>query len=191
MIYGALGMISFTIVWTSLSFLMAEHYGKGEAETGLLGLAGLVGAAAAMGAGRLADRGWAHRSTGGFLLCVLGGWGLLWAGGESIAALIAGLVLLDLGLQGQHITNQSILYALRPEARSRLTTLYMTGNFAVGAVASATSGLAWSAGGWDAVCLLGGGLALAGCLVWLDEHVRVRRPLTARAAPDPGPPSSR
>ncbi|WP_211210882.1 MFS transporter [Sporichthya polymorpha] len=179
MVYGALGMAGFTVVWTSLAFLMAEDYGKGEAETGLLGLAGLFGAVAALGAGRLADRGWAHRSTGSFLLCVALGWALLWAGGESIAALVAGLVLVDLGMQGQHITNQSILYALRPEARSRLTTLYMTGNFAAGAVASAFAGVAWSAGGWDAVCLVGGGLALVGCLVWLDEHVRAH-PATAR-----------
>ncbi|HUR74775.1 MAG TPA: MFS transporter [Sporichthya sp.] len=176
MLYGALGMAGFTVVWTSLAFLMAEDYGKGEAETGLLGLAGLVGAGAAMGAGRLADRGWAHPATGAFLLCVVGGWGLLWAGGESIAALIAGLVLVDLGMQGQHITNQSILYALRPEARSRLTTLYMTGNFAVGAIASATSAAAWSAGGWNAVCLVGGAVAVLGCLAWLHEHVRARPP---------------
>jgi predicted MFS family arabinose efflux permease len=160
---------------------MAEDYGKGEAETGLLGLAGLFGAAAAQGAGRFADRGWAHGATGCFLLCVVGGWGLLWAGGSSIAALIAGLVLVDLGMQGQHITNQSILYALRPEARSRLTTLYMTGNFAVGAVASATAGVAWSHGGWDSVCLLGGGLSLLGCLVWADEHVRSGRAAPGRA----------
>jgi len=189
MVYGAIGMAGFTVVWTSLAFLMAEDYGKGEAETGLLGLAGLMGAIAAQGAGRFADRGWAHRATGGFLLCVVGGWGLLWAGGDSIVALIGGLVLVDLGMQGQHITNQSILYALRPEARSRLTTLYMTGNFAVGAVASATAGVAWSHGGWDAVCTLGGGLALLGCLVWLDEHVRARppavRPGPAAGGPDP------
>ena len=174
MVYGAIGMSGFTVVWTSLAFLMAEDYGKGEAETGLLGLAGLVGAGAAMGAGRLADRGWAHRATGCFLLAVVGGWGLLYAGGESIAALIAGLVLVDLGMQGQHITNQSILYALRPEARSRLTTLYMSCNFVAGAIASATSGLCWAAGGWDAVCVLGGGLAVLGALVWLDEHIRAR-----------------
>lgn len=180
MTYGVLGMAGFTVVWTSLAFLMAEDYGKGEAETGLLGLAGLMGAAAAQGAGRLADRGWAHRSTGLFLLCVAGGWGLLWAGGSSIVALVAGLILVDLGMQGQHITNQSILYALRPEARSRLTTLYMTGNFAVGALASATAGIAWSAGGWDAVCVLGGGFAVLGCLVWVDEHLR-----SARVAPGP------
>ncbi|MGQ0846480.1 MAG: MFS transporter [Sporichthyaceae bacterium] len=174
MAYGALGMAGFTTVWTSLAFLMAEDYGRGEAETGLLGLAGLVGAVAAQGAGRFADRGWAHRATGGFLLAVAAGWLALWAGGESIAALIVGLVLVDLGMQGQHITNQSILYALRPEARSRLTTLYMGTNFAVGALASATSGIAWSHGGWDAVCSLGGVYAVVGCLLWLVEHFRAR-----------------
>lgn len=170
MAYGAIGMAGFTTVWTSLAFLMAEDYGRGEAETGLLGLAGLVGAGAAQGAGRFADRGWAHRSTGGFLAVVAIGWLALYAGGESIAALIGGLVLVDLGMQGQHITNQSILYALRPDARSRLTTLYMAGAFSVGAIASATSGIAWSHGGWDGVCLLGGGYAVLGCLVWLHEH---------------------
>jgi predicted MFS family arabinose efflux permease len=175
MIYGALGMAGFTVVWTTLAFLMAEDYGKGEAETGLLGLAGLVGAAAAQGAGRFADRGWAHRATGVFLLAVAAGWALLWLGGSSMVALILGLVLVDLGMQGQHITNQSILYALRPEARSRLTTLYMGTNFGVGAIFSASSGFAWSHGGWDAVCLLGGGLALLGLLVWADEHLRPQR----------------
>lgn len=176
MLYGALGMAGFTVVWTSLAFLIADDYGKGEAETGLLGLAGLVGAAASMGAGRLADRGWAHRATGSFLLCVLASWALLWAGGESIAALIAGLVLLDLGLQGQHITNQSVIYALRPDARSRIATLYMTGIFVAGAVASAASAAAWSSGGWDAVCLFGAGFATVGLLLWLGEHWLLHAP---------------
>ena len=36
--------------------------------------------------------------------------------------LVAGLVVLDAGIQGAHITNQSVIYALRPDARSRVTT---------------------------------------------------------------------
>jgi predicted MFS family arabinose efflux permease len=183
MIYGALGMVSFTIVWTSLSFLMAEDYGKGEAETGLLGLAGFVGAVAAQGAGRLADRGWQHRSTGAFLACMLAGWVLLWFGGTSITALIIGLVVLDWGIQGQNILSQSLIFGLRPEARSRITTLYMTGIFVSGAIASAGSALAWSLGGWDAVSALGFGFAAVGLLLWATEHRTVSR--TAPADPDP------
>ncbi|HUR04886.1 MAG TPA: MFS transporter [Nonomuraea sp.] len=174
MIYGALGMISFTIVWTSLSFLMAEDYGKGEAETGLLGLAGFVGALAAQGAGRLADRGWQHRSTGAFLACMLIGWVLLWFGGDSILALVLGLVILDWGIQGQNILSQTLIFALRAEARSRITTAYMTAIFVSGAIASAGSALAWSLGGWDAVSALGLGFAAIGMVLWLSEHWTLR-----------------
>ena len=174
MIYGSLGMVSFTIVWTSLSFLMAEDYGKGEAETGLLGLAGFVGALAAQGAGRMADRGWQHRSTGAFLACMLGGWVLLWFGGDSMVALIIGLVVLDWGIQGQNILSQSLIFALRAEARSRITTLYMTSIFISGAVASAGSALAWSLGGWNAVSALGVGFALVGLALWASEHRALR-----------------
>jgi predicted MFS family arabinose efflux permease len=171
MLYGGLGMASFSVVWTSLAFLIASPaYGYGQAVTGLLGLGGVVGALAARGAGRLADRGLVHFATGGFQLCIAVGWLLLWGGGHRMAALVAGLVVLDLGMQGMHVSSQSIIYGLRPDARSRVTTLYLSINFVVGATASAASAAAWNAGGWNAVCVLGGALAAAGLLVWLYEH---------------------
>ena len=140
MIYGALGMISFTIVWTSLSFLMAEDYGKGEAETGLLGLAGFVGAIAAQGAGRLADRGWQHRSTGAFLACMLAGWVLLWFGGDSLTRADHRPGRPGLGHPGpEHLEPDADLRA-GADARSRITTAYMTGIFVSGAIASAGLG---------------------------------------------------
>jgi hypothetical protein len=172
-------MGSFSVVWTSLAFLMASPaYGYGQAITGLLGLAGVVGALAARKAGRLADRGHAHLATGFFQLCIGLGWLLLWGGGHWMVDIIAGLIVLDLGMQGMHVSSQSIIYALRPDARSRVTTLYLSFNFVVGAIASAGSAAAWSTGGWNAVCTLGGAFAGAGVLLWLAEHrlVRVRVP---------------
>jgi predicted MFS family arabinose efflux permease len=177
MFYGALGMGSFSVVWTSLAFLMASPaYGYGQAVTGLLGLAGVIGALAARKAGRLADRGHVHLATGFFQLCIGLGWLLLWGGGHWMVDIIAGLIVLDLGMQGMHVSSQSIIYALRPDARSRVTTLYLSFNFVIGAIASAASAAAWSAGGWNAVCVLGGAFAAAGVLLWLAEHrvVRVR-----------------
>jgi len=182
MLYGALGMASFSVVWTSLAFLMASPaYGYGQAVTGLLGLAGVVGALAARGAGRLADRGHVHLATGFFQVCIGLGWLLLWGGGHWLVDVIVGLVVLDLGMQGMHVSSQSIIYGLRPDARSRVTTLYLSFNFVVGAAASAASAVAWSAGGWDAVCALGGTFAAAGVLVWLYEHVVTRRTSVRRA----------
>ncbi|MGQ0631885.1 MAG: MFS transporter [Sporichthyaceae bacterium] len=176
MVYGALGMVAFTLIWTSLAFLIAsDAYGYGEAVTGLLSLTALVGAMAALGGGRLADRGWAHRSTGAFLAVMVAGWVLLWFGGTHLAALILGLVVLDLGIQGQNVVSQSLILAARPEARSRVTTLYMTSIFTVGAISSAVAAFAWTQGGWDAICALGFGFAVLGLALWLQEHLTTKR----------------
>jgi hypothetical protein len=178
--YGALGMAGFSVLWTAIAFLLAGapyHYGEGT--IGLFGLAGLVGAGAAQGAGRLSDRGRGHAATGTFLLTILIAWALLALGRSSLAALIAGVILLDLGIQGQHILNQSTIYTLRADARSRVTTAYMAGNFLCGALGSAAASLAWSAGGWGAVSGLGLGMAAVGVGLWALEHVQ--RPARGRA----------
>jgi predicted MFS family arabinose efflux permease len=170
MVYGALGMAGFTVVWTSLALLLSRPpFSYGEAVIGLFGLAGLAGAIAAQAAGRAADTGRGRWATGCFLVAILLGWGLLALGRTSAAGLIAGLVVLDLGVQGQHIINQSTIYALRPDARSRLTTAYMSGNFLAGALASAATVWAWQRGGWLAVCGLGATLACIGVVAWSTE----------------------
>jgi predicted MFS family arabinose efflux permease len=173
--YGALGMASFSVLWTAIAFLLSGapyHYGEGT--IGLFGLAGLVGAGAAQGAGRLADRGRGHAATGAFLLAILIAWALLALGSSSLAALIAGVIVLDLGIQGQHILNQSTIYTLPGDVRSRVTTAYMAGNFLVGALGSAAASLAWTAGGWNAVAGLGLGLSACGLALWGLEHVQGR-----------------
>jgi predicted MFS family arabinose efflux permease len=170
MLYGALGMAGFTVVWTSLALLLSRPpFSYGEAVIGLFGLAGLAGALAAQVAGRAADSGGARRATGCFLAAILVGWGLLALGRTSAVGLIAGLIVLDLGVQGQHILNQTLIYALNPKARSRLTTAYMSGNFIAGALASAATVWAWERGGWLAVCGLGATLGAIGLVSWITE----------------------
>jgi predicted MFS family arabinose efflux permease len=57
MAYGALGMGQFSVLWTTIAFLLAGRpYHYGEATIGLFGLVGLAGALAAQVAGRMADR---------------------------------------------------------------------------------------------------------------------------------------
>ena len=177
MVYGALGMATFSGLWTALTFLLAgAPYHYSEATIGLFGLAGLAGAAAAQGAGRLFDRGLARPATGLFWLAILVAWGGCALGTRSVVPLLAGIVLLDAGVQGQHITNQSTIFALRPDARSRVTTAYMTGNFTFAAIGSAGASLAWSAGGWGLVSALGVGLAVLALLVWVAESRLVDAP---------------
>ena len=170
MAYGALGMAGFSVLWTAIAFLLSRPpYGYGEGTIGLFGLAGLAGAGAASAAGRLADAGRTRWATGAFLAAVAGGWALLALGGSSLLALLAGVVVLDLGIQGAHILNQGVIYGLQPEARSRLTTAYMTCNFSGGALGSGAAAVAWERGGWGAVSALGTGFAVLALAVWLTE----------------------
>jgi predicted MFS family arabinose efflux permease len=180
MLYGMCGMATFSVLWTSLTFLLSRapfHYS--DAVIGLFGIAGLCGAVAAQGAGRLFDRGVANVATGAFWLAVVVGWLLCAIAKESVVALIVGLVLADAGIQGQHILNQSTIFGLLPEARSRLNTAYMAGNFVAGAIGSAAASVVWASGGWGGVCVLGGAFTLVGLGSWVQEQVV--RPRPARA----------
>lgn len=159
----------------SFTLLAGSPYRCGDATIGLFGLVGLVGALAAQAAGRMADRDSHHLSTGLFFVTMLLSWALIAAGQSSLAALILGIALLDLGIQGAQITNQSVIYALAPDARSRVTTAYMTTVFASAAVSSALASAIYEAGGWSAVAILGAGLAGAGVLVWIAEQWQLRR----------------
>lgn len=167
MALGAVGMGCFTILWTSIDFLLsAPPYGYGPAVVGLFGLAGLAGAAMAPLAGRLADRGHQRLVVTLALVVLAVSWPLLGLGAVSVVALIAGVVVLDLAQQALQISHQSVIYALAPQARSRVTTAYMVSAFLGGTLASAAVALVYPAGGWVGVCVLGGALAVVGIGVW-------------------------
>lgn len=175
MLYGAVTFASFGVFWTSIGFLLAgSPYNWSDATIGVFSLLGVAGALAGKIAGRLADRGWAHAQTGVLVATTAMSFVLLALGHRNVAALAVGTALLELGIQGTHITNQALFYPLRPDARSRLNTAYMTAYFAAGSIGSALSASVYAAHGWDGVCLLGAVFPVAGLLVWLVESVRRR-----------------
>ncbi len=184
-VYGALAFADFSVLWTTLAFLLAgPHYHYGEAVIGLFGLAGAAGAAAASPIGRLNDRGWTVRLTGLMSVLLSLSFLLIWLGRTSLAALIAGVVVIDMASQNLHITNQSQIYRLRPEERSRITAFYMTCCFAGAALGSSSAASAYGAGGWRAVCLLGAGFGVASLLWWLVDLATARQRAAGRPQPD-------
>ncbi|MDQ6744466.1 MAG: MFS transporter [Actinomycetota bacterium] len=184
MALGVLQMAGFTVLWTSIAFLLGgPPYHYNEAIIGLFGLAGVAGALIAPRAGRFADRGHGRLALSAFLAAILASWGLLAGGRASLIALIAGIVLLDLGVQGAQVTNQSTIYALRPEARSRLTTAYMVSLFLGGVIGSLLSATVYGAGGWSATCVLGAGLAAVALAVWAATAGDHGGPLSAGTSP--------
>ncbi|WP_312929020.1 MFS transporter, partial [Pseudescherichia sp.] len=123
-------------------------------------------------AGSLADRGKSHLTTTWGLLLLLLSWIAIWFGHASALALIVGIVVLDLTVQGVHITNQTVIYRVKPEARNRLTAGYMTSYFIGGAAGSLISASAWQHDGWRGVCLAGSAVALINLLVWWRGYHR-------------------
>src|SRR3954468_5014763 len=153
---AALSMASFNVLWTALTFLLVRSpYGWSASTIGLFGLVGATGALTATVAGRLADRGHVQIVTGTGTVLLLASWPVIAAGAHSLVWLSAGVIVLDLAHKAVLNSNQNVLYALRPEARNRINSAFMTSFFAGGAAGSALTSVVWVHGGWTGVCVLG------------------------------------
>lgn len=160
---GGLVFASFSCFWTTLAFLLHDHYGLGAGVAGTFGVVGAAGALVAPLAGRLSDKHGSRWviSAGMSLLAI--SYLLLWSGETArlsttlhIAILVVGVVVLDMGAQMTQVANQTRIFGLVPSARSRLNTVYMTTYFTGAAIGSALATEAWVRWGWNGVC----GLAL-------------------------------
>jgi len=192
-VLGGCTFAAFSVLWTALAFLLsAPPYGYGTPVIGLFGLAGVAGVAAANLAGRMADAQRATVVTTTAAVALVAAYGLLALGRSSLLALLAGIVVLDLGTQGMQITNQAVIYAVRPDARSRVNSAYMVCYFVGGAAGSVTAGAVFDAARWDGVCVLGAGFGVLTLLaaVWdagRGRATRWRWRPGGRAVPPVGP----
>ena len=167
---------SFSTLWTAMVLpLSAAPFFLSHTTIGLFGLAGLAGALAASRAGRMADRGFAERTTGASLALLVFSWGAIGFLPHALAVFTIGVVLLDFAVQAVHVTNQSLIFAARPDAHSRLVGGYMvfySAGSALGAIASTAS---YARYGWTGVCLTGAAFSLAALLLWAWSYARSRR----------------
>lgn len=166
-VLGAASFAAFSVLWTSMAFLLsAPPFSFGEGMIGLFGLAGAVGALAASAVGRMVDHGHGDRATRFGLYMLLFSWLPLAFAADSLMALLLGVLLLDWALQCVHVSNQGAIYRLRPEARNRLNAAYMTAYFIGGAGGSLVSAAAFGRAGWSGVVAVGTVISLIGLLAW-------------------------
>ncbi|MFD5871363.1 MFS transporter [Streptomyces sp. NPDC060322] len=177
-LFGLLIFAAFSTLWSSVALPLSEApYFLSHSAIGALGLIGAAGAVAATAAGRLNDRGLSRRTTGIALALLTASWLPLAFTRGSLWALVVGVILLDLAVQAVHVTNQTLIHALRPDAGSRLIGGYMVFysiGSATGAIAATTL---YTAAGWGAVCGLGAAFSILGLTLWT---------FTRHSAPPPG-----
>ncbi|CAB3747289.1 MFS transporter [Paraburkholderia humisilvae] len=162
----------FSIFWSTLALLLAgPPFHLGPQATGLFGIVGAAGALAAPLAGKSADRrGPRAVVTLSIGLCAAS-FIVFALSGSSLTGLVIGVIVLDIGVQAAQISNQSRIYALKPEARSRVNTVYMVAYFIGGALGSLVAALVWPRFGWVGVSVAG--LLFSGIAAW--NHRRTGR----------------
>ncbi|WP_224039283.1 MFS transporter [Paraburkholderia unamae] len=153
---GASLFAAFSLFWSTLALLLADApFHLGSQSAGLFGIVGLVGALAAPWAGKLADRRGPRTAIWLAILLIATSFLILLACASSLTGLTIGVIVLDAGLQVMQTPNQSRVFALKPEARSRLNTVYMVCYFSGGALGSAVGAYAWPRFHWVGVCVAG------------------------------------
>ena len=170
-LYGGLTFASFMAFWSTYAIELKEVFGYGPAVAGLFGAVGLAGSVAASVAGRQIDKGKfglvcmtaAALMIAGFLILILGA--------ASVVGIVIGVLLMDFGAGLSHSANQSAAFSLRPDARGRINSVYMSGYFIGGAVGTSLATLAYAAGGWPLTCMFGA--ACAGLMLALEVFAPV------------------
>ncbi|MET9290717.1 MFS transporter [Streptomyces sp. NPDC003077] len=166
-LFGLLIFAAFSTLWSSVALPLSEApYFLPHSAIGALGLIGVAGALAATVAGRLNDRGLSRRTTGIALALLAASWLPLAFTRNSLWALVVGVILLDLAVQAVHVTNQTVIYALHPDAGSRLIGGYMV-FYSIGSATGAIAATSlYTAAGWGAVCVLGAAFSCLGLVLW-------------------------
>ncbi len=152
---GALCFACFSAFWTTIVFLLKQNFNMGSSVAGEFGLVGAFGALAAGLMGRLSDKMDSYKLSGFTLMLILISFIIFIFSGHSIIGLIIGVIVLDMGVQATHISNQATIFALRPEARNRINTVYMVSYFIGGSIGTLFATQLWKSYQWNGVCNTG------------------------------------
>jgi predicted MFS family arabinose efflux permease len=170
---------AFNIFWSALVLPLSEApYRLSRTTIGAFGLVGAMGALAASRAGRWADKGLEEQVTGWALWLLIAAWLPLAFMQTSFWWLALGIVMLDMGGQAIHVTNQSLIFRRRPDAHGRMVGAYML-FYAVGSgIGAILTTMAFARFQWVGVCVLGAVVSLLAFVVWratLLSRPRLRR----------------
>jgi predicted MFS family arabinose efflux permease len=167
---GALCFACFSAFWTTIVFLLKQNFNMGSDVAGEFGLVGAFGALAAGLMGRLSDKMDAYKLSAYTILLILISFIIFYFSSHSIAGLVIGVIILDMGVQATHISNQSIIFALKPEARNRINTIYMVTYFIGGSAGTFLATQLWKSYQWNGVCAIGAIISVTTLIIHFANH---------------------
>ncbi|BAP35538.1 putative major facilitator superfamily transporter [Acinetobacter guillouiae] len=178
-IIGGFAFAAMSILFSTIAVLLtSEPFKLPDVLVGVATIIGVFGALATAKIGKIADRGHTSILTWiGVALMILS-WALLYFGGKYLTSYILGYGLISFGLAVVHTSNQNIIFRLRPDAKSRINSIYMTAYFTGGACGSALGVYAWHHGGWTMTCLVGVCLVMGSALFSLLDRLYLNRTQT-------------
>jgi len=170
----------FGMFWTTVVFLLSDAPFKYTSEQiGLMGLAAAAGALGAPLVGRIADKKNPRIAIGYGIIFLFLGYILFYIFQANLIGMIVGIIAIDLGLQGIHVSNQTRIYTLLPEARNRLNTVFMTTSFIGTSLGSGIGLWVWSFARWNGVCVAGIGLITTALIIYLATYKKDKPLITA------------
>ncbi len=167
---GALCFACFSAFWTTIVFLLKQNFNMGSDVAGEFGLVGAFGALAAGLMGRLSDKMDAYKLSAYTILLILISFIIFYFSSHSIAGLVIGVIILDMGVQATHISNQAIIFALKPEARNRINTIYMVTYFIGGSAGTFFATQLWKSYQWNGVCAIGAIISVTTLIIHFANH---------------------
>jgi len=176
---GGFAFAAVSILYSTIALLLSSAHHLPDLLIGMVTLVGIFGALSTQYIGKYADQGYTkHLTWIGCGLFILS-WIFFYYGQTFLISYILGFALIQLALALVHTSNQSIIFRLRPDAKSRINAIYMTAYFTGGACGSALGIFAWNHGGWSMTCLAGISLVFA-CMLFsfLDSYFIVPKAIT-------------
>jgi predicted MFS family arabinose efflux permease len=155
--------------WAVAAPMLSVLHRVGPGVAGLMGIPGAAGILVARASGRWSDRVGLRPVVLAGICSMMAAWIVMAAGIWSIAAIVLGAMLLDIGLRAAMVANQTLINSAVPDSRARANTLFGLHVWSGNAAGAFLTSWAFAQFGWLAVCAI----AMTASIVALLVHLNV------------------
>ncbi|UPR59712.1 MFS transporter [Vibrio sp. ED004] len=163
---GALWFASFNALWATLALHVSEApFNYNAQQAGLFGVVALAGVIGAKVSGAIVSKFGSRKMINMALVLIVVGFAVSGMFGDHLMGLIAGIILIDLGVFSAQVSNQVRVFSIDPQAQSRINGIYMLGYYLGGAFGSFAGVLSFEHFGWHGVAVFSALMVVASLVV--------------------------